>query len=51
MADDAEYQADSARMDVPRGTPLDGATITTMMQTLARTTTPEIVVAYERLKE
>src|SRR5262245_20476458 len=51
MANDAEYQADSARMDVPRGTPLDGATITTMMQTLVRTTTPEIVAGYERLKE
>ncbi len=51
MAGDAEYRADSARMDVPRGTPLDGATIATMMQALVRMTTPEIVAGYERLKE
>jgi hypothetical protein len=51
MGDDKEYQADSAKMDVPRGAPLDGATVTTMMQALVRTTTPEIVAGYERLKE
>jgi tripartite-type tricarboxylate transporter receptor subunit TctC len=51
MAEDKDYQADLARMDVPRGTPLAGATIATMMRTLAETTTPEIAAAYERLKE
>jgi len=51
MANDPDYQADGARMDMPRGAPLAGATVTTMMQTLARTTTPEIAARYERLKE
>jgi tripartite-type tricarboxylate transporter receptor subunit TctC len=51
MAEDKDYQADLARMDVPRGTPLAGATIATMMRTLVETTTPEIAAAYERLKE
>src|SRR5262249_17113547 len=51
MGDDQEFQADSARLDVPRGAPLDGATVTTMMENLVRSTTPEIAAAYERLKE
>jgi Tripartite tricarboxylate transporter family receptor len=51
MTNDAEFQADSARMDVPRGEPLDGAKVAAMMAALARTTTPEIAAAYERLKE
>jgi tripartite-type tricarboxylate transporter receptor subunit TctC len=51
MGKDAEFQADSARMDVPRGAPLDGATVAAMMENLVRTTTPEIAAAYERLKE
>jgi hypothetical protein len=51
MGNDQDYQTDSAKMDVPRGAPLDGATVATMMQALAQTTTPEIVAGYERLKE
>jgi hypothetical protein len=51
MGRDQEFQADSARRDVPRGGPLDGATVAAMMQNLARTTTPEIAAAYEKLKE
>jgi tripartite-type tricarboxylate transporter receptor subunit TctC len=51
MAEDKDYQADLARMDVPRGTPLAGDAIATMMRTLVETTTPEIAAAYERLKE
>jgi putative tricarboxylic transport membrane protein len=50
MAEDKDYQADLARMDVPRGTPLAGDAIATMMRTLVETTTPEIAAAYERLK-
>jgi hypothetical protein len=38
-------------MDVPRGTPLAGDTIASMMRTLVETTTPDIAAAYERLKE
>jgi hypothetical protein len=51
MAEDKDYQADLARMDVPRGTPLAGDTIASMMRTLVETTTPAIAAAYERLKE
>jgi hypothetical protein len=38
-------------MDVPRGSPLAGGAIATMMRTLVETTTPDIAAAYERLKE
>src|SRR5262245_10071431 len=51
MSDDKDYQGDLARMDVPRGTPLAGDAIATMMRTLVETTTPAIAAAYERLKE
>ena len=51
MAEDKDYQADLARMDVPRGTPLAGDAIASMMRTLVETTTPDIAAAYERLKE
>jgi len=51
MSDDKDYQADLARMDVPRGTPLSGEAITARMRTLVDTTTPAIAAAYERLKE
>ncbi len=51
MSEDKEYLADSARMDVPRGTPLDGARVAAMMRTLVESTTPAIAAAYERLKE
>jgi hypothetical protein len=51
MASDNEYQAESAKMDVPRGAPLDGARVAAMMANLVRTTTPDIVAGYERLKE
>jgi tripartite-type tricarboxylate transporter receptor subunit TctC len=51
MSNDKDYQADLARMDVARGTPLAGDTIATMMRALVETTTPDIAAAYERLKE
>ena len=51
MGNDPEFQTNSARMDVPRGAPLDGAKVAAMMEQLARTTTPEIAAAFERLKE
>jgi tripartite-type tricarboxylate transporter receptor subunit TctC len=51
MAEDKEYQADLARMDVPRGTPLSGEAIAARMRSLVDTTTPAIAAAYERLKE
>ena len=51
MSRDKDYQADSARMDVPRGMPLTGDTVATMMRALVETTTPAIAAAYERLKE
>jgi tripartite-type tricarboxylate transporter receptor subunit TctC len=51
MGNDPEFQADSARMDVPRGAPLDGAKAAAMMDNLVRTTTPEIAAGYESLKE
>jgi tripartite-type tricarboxylate transporter receptor subunit TctC len=51
MTSDDEFRTDSSKMDVPRGSALDGATVTTMMENLARTTTPEIAAGFERLKE
>ncbi len=51
MVNDAEFIADAGKMDVPRGAPLDGATIAAKMSTLARTTSAEIAAAYEKLKE
>jgi hypothetical protein len=51
MNNDAEFQIDSARIDVPRGAPLDGAKIAAMRENLVRSTSPEIAAAYERLKE
>jgi tripartite-type tricarboxylate transporter receptor subunit TctC len=51
MSEDQEFQAESARMDVPRGAPLDGAQVAAMMAQLVRTTTPEIAAAYESLKD
>ena len=51
MGNDQEFQTNSARLDVPRGSPLDGATVAAMMEWLARTTTPEIAAAFERLKD
>jgi hypothetical protein len=51
MAEDKDYQADLARMDVPRGTALEGEAIATRMRALVETTTPAIAAAYERLKE
>jgi tripartite-type tricarboxylate transporter receptor subunit TctC len=51
MASDEEFQADSSKMDVPRGSALDGATVAAMMENLVHTTTPEIAAGFERLKE
>jgi hypothetical protein len=51
MVEDKEYQADATRMDTPRGKPLAGDIIATMMRTLVEATTPHIAAAYERLKE
>jgi len=51
MAEDKEYQADLARMDVPRGTPLTGEAVARRMRGLVESTTPAIAAAYERLKE
>lgn len=51
MASDAEFQSESSKMDVPRGSPLDGATVASMMAKLVRTTTSETVAGFERLKE
>ncbi len=51
MAQDKEYEAEAARMNVPRGAPLAGDTIASKMRTLVETTTPAIIAAYERLKE
>jgi Tripartite tricarboxylate transporter family receptor len=51
MTGDAEFQSDSSKMDVPRGSPLDGTTVASMMAKLVRTTTPETIAGFDRLKE
>lgn len=49
MAADPAYQADAAKTGDPVGAPIDGATLQSMVQELAKAATPDIVAAYRRL--
>jgi len=49
MCNDKQYQEEAKRVDLPVGSPLDGALVTTMMNDLKASATPDIVTAYKRL--
>jgi tripartite-type tricarboxylate transporter receptor subunit TctC len=49
MVADKDYQADAVKADLPVGAPLEGAQLTTMINELATSATPEIIAAYRRL--
>jgi hypothetical protein len=49
MCNDKEYQAEAAKIDLPVGSPLDGAQLTTMINDLALAATPDVIAAYRRL--
>jgi putative tricarboxylic transport membrane protein len=49
MSADAEYRADAAKVDLPVGTPINGAQLAAMISELAASATPDIVAAYRRV--
>jgi hypothetical protein len=49
MAADADYQADAQKVDLPVGSPIEGAQIAKVIAALARATTPEVVAEFNRL--
>jgi tripartite-type tricarboxylate transporter receptor subunit TctC len=49
MAQDADYQADAVKVELPIGTPIDGAQLATMMRALAAATTPEVITEFQKL--
>jgi hypothetical protein len=49
MTQDSDYQADAAKVELPVGHPIDGATLANMMSTLATATTPEVIAEFTRL--
>ena len=51
MAQDKDYQADAQKVELPVGSPIDGAQIATMIGALAAATTPEVVAEFMRLAE
>jgi hypothetical protein len=50
MANDAEYQADVARFETTRTSPLRGEALEKMIKDLAALATPEVIVEYAKLK-
>ena len=50
MANDGEYQADVARFETTRTSPLRGEVVEKMMRELATLATPEAIAEYQRLK-
>ena len=51
MANDGEYQADVARFETTRTSPLRGEAVEKMMRDLAALATPEVISAYGKLKQ
>ena len=51
MANDKDYQADVARFEATRTSPLTGDQVAQMMQDLAGLATPEVIAEYARLKQ
>lgn len=49
MCGDAQYKAEADRVALPAGAPLSGAQVTTMMNELKASATPEVVAGYKRL--
>jgi hypothetical protein len=49
MAQDKDYQTDAVKVELPVGTPIDGAQLATMMNALAAATTPEVIADFQRL--
>jgi tripartite-type tricarboxylate transporter receptor subunit TctC len=49
MAQDADYQADARRVELPVGAPIDGGKLAEMMRALATATTPEVIAEFQKL--
>ena len=49
MAEDKDYLADAQKVELPVGSPIDGAQISKMIGALAAATTPEVVAQFSRL--
>jgi hypothetical protein len=49
MAENKDYQADAQKVELPVGSPIDGARISRMINVLAAATTPEVVATFSRL--
>ena len=49
MAEDKDYLADAQKVELPVGSPIDGAQISKMIGALAAATTPEDVAQFSRL--
>jgi tripartite-type tricarboxylate transporter receptor subunit TctC len=49
MAQDADYQADARRVELPVGSPIEGAKLAAMMRVLAAATTPEVIADFQKL--
>jgi hypothetical protein len=49
MAADADYQAEAQKVDLPVGSPIEGAQIAKMIAGLAKATTPEVIAEFNRL--
>ena len=50
MANDVDYQADLARFETTRTSPLRGEVVEKMMRDLAALATPDAIAEYQRLK-
>jgi hypothetical protein len=49
MCNDADYQAEAQRVDLPVGAPLSGEQVASMMIELKASATPDVVAGYKRL--
>jgi tripartite-type tricarboxylate transporter receptor subunit TctC len=49
MAQDPDYQSDALKVDLPVGSPIEGAQIAAMIRALADATTPEVIAEFNRL--
>lgn len=49
MAQDADYQADARRVELPVGSPIEGGKLAEMMRALAAATTPEVIADLQKL--
>lgn len=49
MAQDAAYQADARRVELPVGSPIEGGKLADMMRALASATTPVVIAEFQKL--